>query len=99
MDDGKIVLLDYCSRCCSTSAAQKRVLAALEAENPGYEQKIAFYKIEWDVCGKDTRTMDPKIPRRSTLVLFKVRKELGRIVAGTSRIDIKALLEIGLAAG
>ncbi len=34
-----------------------------------------------------------KIPRRSTLVLLNGREELGRIVAGTSKSEIKALLD------
>jgi thiol-disulfide isomerase/thioredoxin len=97
MDEGKIVLLDFWASWCSTCATQERVLAALKAENPAYEQKIVFYKVDWDVYGKDTLAKDLRIPRRSTLVLLKGREELGRIVAGTSRADIKALLDEALA--
>jgi thiol-disulfide isomerase/thioredoxin len=97
MDEGKIVLLDFWASWCSTCATQERVLAALKAENPAYEQKIIFYKVDWDVYGKDTLAKDLRIPRRSTLVLLNGREELGRIVAGTSRADIKALLDEALA--
>ena len=98
MDEGKIVLLDFWASWCSTCAAQERVLAALKAENPAYEQTIAFYKVDWDLYAKDTLAKDLQIPRRSTLVALKGRKELGRIVAGTSKEDIKALLDTALAA-
>lgn len=99
MDEGKIVLLDFWASWCTTCAAQERVLAALKAENPAYEQKIEFYKIDWDVYSKDTLAKGLRIPRRSTLVLLKGREELGRIVAGTSKADIQALLDKALAAG
>lgn len=98
MDEGKIVLLDFWASWCATCAAQERVLAALKAENLSYEQKITFYKIDWDLYAKDTLVKGLKIPRRSTLVLLKGRTELGRIVAGTSKEDIKALLDTALAA-
>ena len=98
MDEGKIVLLDFWASWCTTCAAQERVLAALKSENPAYEQKIEFYKIDWDVYGKDTLAKGLRIPRRSTLVLLKGSEELGRIVAGTSKGDIKALLDTALAA-
>ncbi len=96
MDDGKIVLLDFWASWCSTCAAQERVLAALRAENPAYERQITFFVVDWDAYGKDTLAKDLRIPRRSTLVLLKGRKELGRIVAGTSKAEIKALLDKAL---
>lgn len=99
MDEGKIVLLDFWASWCSTCAAQERVLAALKAENPAYEQTITFYKVDWDLYAKDSLSKDLRIPRRSTLVLLKGREELGRIVAGTSKAEIKALLEKAFAAG
>ena len=38
------------------------------------------------------------IPRRSTLVVLKGDKELGRVVAETGRDKIKALMDTALAA-
>jgi len=98
MDAGKIVLLDFWASWCSTCAAQERVLAALKAENPAYEQNIVFFVVDWDEHGKGELSKALKIPRRSTLVALKGRQELGRIVAGTSTEDIKALLDMALAA-
>lgn len=98
MDAGKIVLLDFWASWCSTCAAQERVLAELKAENPEYEQKIAFFVVDWDDYGKGELSRALNIPRRSTLVALKGREELGRIVAGTSKADIKALLDAAIAA-
>lgn len=98
MDAGRVVLLDFWASWCSTCAAQERVLAELRAENPAYAQKIAFFIVDWDDHGKGPLATGLKIPRRSTLVALKGREELGRIVAGTSRSDIKALLDTALAA-
>lgn len=98
MDSGKVVLLDFWASWCSTCAAQERVLAKLKAENPAYEQSIMFFVVDWDEHGTGDLSKSLKIPRRSTLVALKGRQELGRIVAGTSQADIKALLDMALAA-
>ena len=98
MDAGKVVLLDFWASWCSTCAAQARVLAALKAENPAYEEKITFFVVDWDEHGEGALSRSLKIPRRSTLVALKGRQELDRIVAGTSKEDIKALLDMALAA-
>ena len=98
MDAGKIVLLDFWASWCSTCAAQEQVLADLKAENPAYQENIVFFVIDWDKYGKGDLSKSLKIPRRSTLVALKGRAELGRIVAGTSKREIKALLDMAMAA-
>ncbi|MFN7222948.1 MAG: hypothetical protein ACK4MS_02895 [Paracoccaceae bacterium] len=54
--------------------------------------------MDWDEYGKGKLSKSLKIPRRSTLVALKGQAELGRIVAGTSKADIKVLLDKALAA-
>lgn len=98
MDEGKVVLLDFWASWCATCAAQDRVLAALKAENPAYEQNIVFFRIDWDEYGDGKLSKAMNIPRRSTLVALKGRQEIGRIVAGTAEEEIKALLDAALAA-
>ena len=96
--EGKTVFLDFSATWCSTCAAQGRIIEALRAENPDYNKNITFIKVDWDDYGNGELSNALKIPRRSTLVVLKGDKELGRIVAGTSKDQIKGLMDTALAA-
>lgn len=98
LDAGKTVFLDFSATWCSTCAAQARVIDALKAENPAYEKSVSFIVVDWDTYRTAQLTKSLGIPRRSTLVVLKGDKELGRIVAGTSKAQIKALMDTALAA-
>lgn len=98
LQKGETLFLDFKASWCSTCAAQERVLKALKAENPAYEASITFINIDWDSYANDPLTKSLRIPRRSTLVVLKGEQELGRIVAQTSRDQIKALMDTALAA-
>lgn len=98
MAEGRVILLDFWASWCSTCRAQVRVMEELRAENPAYDQAIRFITVDWDEYGDGDLSRKLQIPRRSTLVLLKGETELGRTVAGTSRQEIKALLDAGLAA-
>lgn len=93
---GKTVFLDFTATWCSTCAAQGRVIEALKSENPAYEKAVSFIDVDWDTYRDDSLTKSLNIPRRSTLVVLRGDKELGRIVAGTSRKAIKELMDIAL---
>lgn len=95
---GEVVFVDFKASWCSTCAAQDRVIKALKDENPAYEAQVTFVDVDWDEFGKGALSKELNIPRRSTLVVLKGDAELGRIVAGTSRKDIKALMDIALEA-
>ncbi len=93
---GDVVFLDFKASWCSTCAAQERVINALKGENPDYAKKVTFIDVDWDAHGKGALVNELNIPRRSTLVVLKGDKELGRIVAGTGKAEIKALMDIAL---
>lgn len=98
LDAGDTVFLDFKASWCGTCAAQERVINALKSENPNYEKHVVFVNIDWDTYSKADLTMWLNIPRRSTLVVLKGEDELGRIVAGTAKAEIKALMDTALKA-
>lgn len=95
---GKTVFLDFKASWCTTCAAQGRVISALRSANPAYDAGIAFMTVDWDQWGKSQIVRDLNVPRRSTLIVLRGNKELGRIVAGTAQKDIKALMDRALLA-
>ncbi|PIE14046.1 MAG: thiol reductase thioredoxin [Rhodobacterales bacterium] len=96
LDAGDTVFLDFKTSWCSTCRAQERVINALRAENPAYGKNIVFIDVDWDVFGASELSKSLNIPRRSTLVVLKGDKELGRIVAQTSQSSIRALMDVAL---
>ncbi|MGR3712548.1 MAG: thioredoxin family protein [Shimia sp.] len=95
---GDTVFLVFGTEWCTTCAAQDRTINALKAANPDYETNVTFIHVDYDEFGQAALTRDLKIPRRSTLVVLKGDQELGRIVAGTSKSQIKALMDTALTA-
>jgi thioredoxin 1 len=93
---GKTVFVDYAATWCTTCKAQERVIARLLKENPAYAKSMTLVRVDWDAYGNQPVARDRNIPRRSTLLVLRGNKELGRIVAGTSKAEIKALLDKGL---
>ena len=96
LKDGKTVLVDYKASWCPTCGRQERVINQLRADDGSYDKAITFVAVDWDDFGTHEVTTSRNVPRRSTLLLLKGDKELGRIVAGTSVKDIKMLLDKGL---
>lgn len=96
---GETVFLDFKASWCGTCKAQERVIKTLKAANPEYEAKITFINVDWDDFGRSDLVKRMNIPRRSTLVALRGERELGRIVADTSKASIKDLMDRALAAG
>ena len=95
---GKTVFVDFYTDWCTTCRAQQNAISALKKENPSYAETISFVSVDWDKYGTSKLAKSLKIPRRSTLVVLKGDKELGRIVAGTSKSKIQALMDKALSA-
>jgi len=93
---GKTVFVDYSAWWCTTCLSQSRTLDRLLAANEAYGRKMLFVRVDWDKYGNEAVSRDRNIPRRSTLIVLRGKRELGRIVAGTSQDEIKALLDKGL---
>ncbi len=98
LNAGKTVFLDFYTDWCTTCRAQAKAIRDLRAENPAYDQNMSFISVDWDKHAQSALARQLNIPRRSTLVVLRGDQEIGRIVAGTRRAEIKALLDAGLAA-
>ena len=96
LEQGKTVLVDYSATWCSTCKRQERVINALRASDPSYDENLTFIKVDWDTYKSHEVTVFRDIPRRSTLIVLRGDEELGRVVAGTSESQIKALMDTGL---
>lgn len=96
--EGKTVFVDFATDWCTTCRAQERTISALRAAHPEYDESMAFVRVDWDVYARDELSVRLNIPRRSTLVVLSGTQEIGRIVAGTSEADIKALMDKGVKA-
>lgn len=96
LSQGKTVFVDYSATWCGTCKRQERVVNALRAENPAYDENLTFIKVDWDDFKSHAVTKSRGIPRRSTLIVLRGEEELGRVVAGTSEAQIKGLMDTGL---
>ena len=72
------------------------MLNELRASHPKYDKSIKFILIDWDTFSSHSVTSSRNIPRRSTLVLIKDSKEIGRLVADTDETVIKEFLDNSL---
>ena len=72
------------------------MLKSLRASDPKFNSGITFMRVDWDTYKRHAVTKSRRIPRRSTFVLIKDGKEVGRLIAATGEGTIKNLLEKGL---
>lgn len=98
LTEGRTVFVDYAADWCGTCKRQERVIDALIRENPAYARHVALVRVDWDDYRRAEVTTSRNIPRRSTLLVLKGDRELGRIVAGTGEAEIKALMDTALQA-
>ena len=96
--EGRTVFVDFSAKWCSTCQRQERVINEIRAQNPAYDDAMTFVKVDWDRYRGHEVTLSRNIPRRSTLLVLRGEEELGRLVAGTSRSQIRSLMDLGLQA-
>jgi len=91
---GKTFLMGVHAKWCSTCDRQKRVINALRAQGEPYNS-MTLLAVDWDENRTSPLIGKYNVPRRSTLIMFKDGKEVGRVVAGTSTEQIKELIDKG----
>lgn len=96
--EGRVIFLDFSASWCPTCRAQGRAIDAIRGTNSDYDLKITFFRVDWDEWGAGELSQRLAIPRRSTLVVLKGSKEIGRIVADTDVGAIQALMDQALVA-
>lgn len=67
-------------------------MRALLDSNSDY-RAVKIIRVDWDKHSRAPITRELNIPRRSTLVMFRDGKEIGRVVARTSKADIEPLFK------
>lgn len=99
LDAGETLIVDFYAPWCGTCLVQHKVIDRLKAANPAYDAKITFIEVDWDTYRRTDLTSALNVIRRSTLIAIGPdRRELGRVVAGTSKTELKALLDLALTA-
>ena len=96
LSKGETLFVDYSATWCSTCKRQEKILTEIRKKNSSYDEKMTFIKIDWDTFKDHEVTSSRNIPRRSTLLVLRGSKEIGRIIAGTDSKEIEALMAKGL---
>lgn len=88
----KTFLMGVHAKWCSTCDRQKRVINELRQKGEPYKS-MTLLAVDWDENRKSPLIGKYNVPRRSTLIMFKNGKEVGRVVAGTGTSEIQALID------
>jgi thioredoxin-like negative regulator of GroEL len=89
---GKPILLYVSAEWCETCQVQKEVINKLRAD-PNF-RAYSIYTIDFDSEKDVVRSFGAT--SRSTLIVFKGKTEMGRLIGDTSEASIQALMEKGL---
>jgi hypothetical protein len=76
--EGRTVFLDFYTTWCGACDRRERVINALRAENPAYDEAVTFIRADWDQHSRSDLAQRLRIPRRSTMVERRGEAEIGR---------------------
>lgn len=89
---GRPILVDVSAEWCSTCRVQEKHIAKI-TRDPAFARLIVF-KLNYDTQKAERRRL--KVPRQSTLIAFRGRRETGRSVADTNPGSLEALIRKAL---
>ena len=70
-------------------------MRALLDGNPQY-RKVKIIRVDWDTHRNEPLLAELKVPRRSTLIMFKSGQEVARVVAQTGEVQIEGLFQAAM---
>lgn len=95
LDSGEPLLVGFHADWCGTCRTQERTISSLMDYNEAYAG-VKVMNVDWDKYGRADFVKALRIPRRSTLVMFKGGEEVARVVAQTSPAAIEKLFKAAI---
>jgi thioredoxin 1 len=92
------VVLDFTASWCISCQSQGRRIDELRAENPAYDQAIAFLDLDWDTYKGSDIAQLYGVTSRGSLVILRGEKILAQTFTHSSKEDLKAMLDQAAAA-
>ena len=92
---GNPFVLGFLSSWGPVCRVQERTVSALINSKPEYSE-IKFIRADWDEFGRSELTKQLKIPRRSTLLMYRGGEEVARVIAQTNKDVIEELFVAAL---
>ncbi len=89
---GRPILVDVSAEWCSTCRVQEKHIAKI-TRDPAFA-KLIIFKLDYDKQKAERRQL--KVPRQSTLIAFRGRRETGRSVADTNPRSLEVLIRKAL---
>lgn len=93
----QVVILNYRASWSLTCQIKADLIAEALQDTPAYRE-LTFVDVDWDTFGKSQLTERLKVSRRSTLLILKNGKEVGRLENMPNAKDVRAFLDAALAA-
>ena len=96
-ENDQVVILNYRASWSLTCQIKADLIAEALQDTPAY-RALTFVDVDWDTFGKSQLTERLKVNRRSTLLILKNGKEIARLENMPNARDVRAFLDVALAA-